>query len=406
MALSTSSILLILYVCYETIRANSAYYAFHTYPTISASIIALLSEILKLLVAVFFLFRDPSTASFSSSKITTYLSILRKPNDIDWKRQFKYAIPAALYLTNNLIYYTVLPLTTPSLLQVCVLAKLPTTGVLHHYMIKPQRNPLAWLSLVILCLGLGIFNIQSSSTTAAAHGQDAPPAWYLAPIAGFVIACLSALASISSETSTKEGEFWESQALLYIWGIAFAVLAYPLAPSRAAPPPSPGSEAGVDFGLVSAVLGLVTITAGTGLVVAVVLRARDNILKVIGTAASLVTIAASQYVLLPALRANTFTPWKICGGGIVAVATWCYNHYSQESWTARSWSFTGVSSEEEEEGEKLMVDGERADEVLENGRNGDGGLLKEGLKPNPTKILACAVVIVFATLEVALRTGY
>jgi UDP-sugar transporter A1/2/3 len=41
-----------------------------------------------------------------------------------------------LYLANNLIYYTVLPLATTSLLQVCVLAKLPTTGILHHYMIK------------------------------------------------------------------------------------------------------------------------------------------------------------------------------------------------------------------------------------------------------------------------------
>ncbi|KAF8859395.1 hypothetical protein BDZ45DRAFT_558780, partial [Acephala macrosclerotiorum] len=188
-----------------------------------------------------------------------------------------------------------LPLTTPSLLQVCVLAKLPTTGILHHYMIKPQRNPFAWLSLLILCFGLAIFNVQSSSLAKRQEGQDAPPAWYLAPIAGLVIACLSALASISSESSTKEGEFWESQALLYIWGIVFAVLAYPFTPSRPVPPA--GSETVSDLGQITAVLGLVAITAGTGLVVAVVLRARDNILKVIGTAASLVTIAASQYLL-------------------------------------------------------------------------------------------------------------
>lgn len=317
---STSSILLTIYVCCETIRANVAYYAFHTYPTISASLITLLSEVLKLLVAVFFLFRDPAKSSFSPHKLDKYISIIQNYDDIDWRRQIKYAIPAALYLTNNLIYYTVLPLTTPSLLQVCVLAKLPTTGILHHYMIKPQRNPFAWVSLLVLCIGLAIFNIPSSSSTSTAtQGQDTPPAWYLAPIAGFLIACLSALASISSESSTKEGEFWESQALLYIWGIGFAALAYPLAPSR--PLPSSSTPDVSNSGLISAVLGLVVITAGTGLVVAIVLRAKDNILKVIGTAASLITIAGSQYVLLPALRASTFTPWKICGGGMVATST-------------------------------------------------------------------------------------
>ncbi|CZR51554.1 uncharacterized protein PAC_01431 [Phialocephala subalpina] len=403
MAPSTSSILLTIYVCCETIRANAAYSAFHTYPTISASLIALLSEVLKLLIAIFFLSRDPTTSSFSSQKVEKYISILQNLDDIDWKRQIKYAIPAALYLTNNLIYYTVLPLTTPSLLQVCVLAKLPTTGILHHYMIKPQRNPFAWLSLLVLCIGLAIFNIPSSSSTLAAQSQGVLLAWYLAPIAGFVIACLSALASISSETSTKEGEFWESQALLYIWGIAFAALAYPLAPSRSAPPSTIGQEVASNSGLISAVLGVAVITAGTGLVVAIVLRARDNILKVIGTAASLITIAGSQYVLLPALRASTFTPWKICGGGMVVASTWCYNHYSQEAWIGRSWSFTQVpSEEEEEEGERLVGRGEKDED---EGLVQDAGLLAEGLKPNATKIVACAVVIAYATLEVALRAG-
>lgn len=216
-----------------------------------------------------------------------------------------------------------------------------------------------------------------------------------------MIACLSALASISSESSTKEGEFWESQALLYIWGILFAVSAYPFTPSRSVP--RAGSETVSDLGQITAVLGLVAITAGTGLVVAVVLRARDNILKVIGTAASLVTIAASQYILLPALRASTFTPWKVCGGGVVAVSTWCYNHYSQEAWMGRSWTFTQSTSEEEEEGEKLMVEGQKDEpEEIES----DEGLLAAGLEPNATKILGFAVVIAFATLEVALRTGF
>jgi UDP-sugar transporter A1/2/3 len=98
----------------------------------------------------------------------------------------------------------------------------------------------------------------------------------------------------------------------------FAVIAYPLAPASGR---NNGEITTNDLSFYTAVFGLVVITAGTGLVVAMVLRARDNILKVIGTAASLITIAASKFVLLPELRAFTFTTWRICGGEIVTTST-------------------------------------------------------------------------------------
>jgi len=61
------------------------------------------------------------------------------------------------------------------------------------------------------------------------------------------------------------------------------------------------------FHLTPAALGLVTVTAGTGLVVAVVLRAKDDILKLVGTAVSLCAIAVSQFILSTELRASTFS---------------------------------------------------------------------------------------------------
>jgi len=399
MAISTSSLLLILYVSCETIRANYAYYAFHSFPFISAAIVTLLSEILKLCIAAFFLLK--SNDALSRSAVRKFLDSAQIA-DIEFKKTGKYALPAALYLTNNLIYYTVLPLTTPSLLQVCVLAKLPTTGILHHYMIKPQKNIYAWFSLLGLCIGLVIFNVPSK---AHQESGELVAAWYLAPVAGFIIACLSALASISSETTIKEGDFWESQAYLYAWGIFFAAIAYPLAPSS-------GYHAeqveAISFTITTVVLVLVGITAGMGLVVAVVLRARDNILKLIGTAASLVTIAASQFVLLPELRASTFTPWKLCGGGLVATATWCYNHYSQQPWPSLVQTFEAIPAEDIEEEchqltprEPVSVDG------TEKGSAEPKGIkdltLENVLRPTATKILSCVMLTAFVTYEVALR---
>lgn len=398
MALSTSSLLLIVYVSCETIRANYAYHAFHNFPEISASLIALLSEVLKLSIAIIFLLR--SGTGLTISGVRKFVQNAQQ-GQTDFSRILRYALPAALYLVNNLIYYTVLPQTSPSLLQVCVLAKLPTTGILHHYMIKRQRNVHAWISLLCLCIGLVIFNIPSTKTDEQQSLlTEAGSAWYLAPLAGFAIACFSALASISAETSTKTGDFWESQAYLYVWGIVFAIVAYPLVPSsRSGGTSSPES---VLFGEGMSIVGLVVITSGMGLVVAVVLRARDNILKMIGTAASLVTIAASQYVLLPELRASTFTTWRVCGGGIVAISTWCYNHYSQIPWPAND-SEEAVSERVPEVGtvlsdefsaqEKEDVTDDLAAETSTNG---------DLLQPNSTKILACAIAIAFATMEVAL----
>jgi UDP-sugar transporter A1/2/3 len=212
MSISTFSLLLTLYITCETIRANYAYYAFHTYPQISASVVALLSEIFRLLIAAFFLLK--SNNDFSMSALPKYLESAQN-GDIDFKKMLKYALPASLYLMNNLIYYSVLPLTTPNLLQMCVLAKLPTTGILHHYTIKQQHNIFACISLLFLCIRLAVFNIPSTNQ----ESNEAVAGWYLTSMAGFVIACLSALASISTETSTKEGEFWGSQAYLYTWGI-------------------------------------------------------------------------------------------------------------------------------------------------------------------------------------------
>jgi len=397
MAISTSTFLLTLYVCCETIRANYAYYAFHTFPQISAILVTLLAEIFKLSIAVLFLIK--SNDGLSLSAVLKFVNSTSK-GQVDFRRTLKYAMPAALYLINNLIYYTVLPLTTPSLLQVCVLAKLPTTGILHHYMIKPQRNVHAWISLGFLCIGLAIFNIPSKPRLS---GNEQVAAWWLAPAAGFVIACLSALASISSETATKEGDFWVSQTYLYLWGIFFGAIAYPLAPSSKFQ--TDRVQVSTTFGVSIAISALVVITAGTGLVVAVVLRFRDNILKVIGTAASLITIAGSQFLLLPDLSASTFTSWKVCGGGIVTTATWCYNHYSQEPWEEPSPEFLIVPPEDidseiaslatrsSSEDEKEKVELEVREEQVAN----------SVFRPDATKIFVCVILTAFATYEVVLR---
>lgn len=328
---TSTAFLLTLYITIETTRAHWAYHAFHTYPSISAPFVILLSELLKLIIALIFILYTKATL------YTTFHNLSIQ----DLRKTLPFTLPAALYLINNLIYYTVLPLTSPTLLQICVLAKLPTTGVLYHYWIKRQRNVFAWISLAGLCSGLIIFNIPSSLLfdTLNSNGETAVEAgavligsrgqnWWLAPLAGFVIAILSAIANIFAETSTKIGEFWDSQALLFTWGVLFSALAYPVFPSinalnseagLSADNHAPFNSLGWNTDKNWAIGGLVGVTATMGLVVAVVLRTRDNILKVVGIAGSLVAVAGSQFLLMPDLRKGLLSGWKIGGGGMVVV---------------------------------------------------------------------------------------
>jgi len=242
----------------------------------------------------------------------------------------------------------------------------------------------------MLCIGLVIFNIPNDlpqSQTATG--------WYLAPVTGAVIAALSAIASISSERLVKEGDFWLAQAGLYTWGVVFSVLSIPvmsLFSHSVANSDKVAIPMTMDYIVASG--ALIAITAGTGLIVASLLRFRDNILKVIGTSATLVTIAVSQYVFRPELRASNFTASKVCGASIVAVCTWCYNHWNQAPWPPLKPAYSQLDSE--------------IGKVYEKGELLDYEELKpykeaSVFHPNATKIVCCALVIGFVTLEMAVR---
>ncbi|CZR50136.1 uncharacterized protein PAC_00008 [Phialocephala subalpina] len=392
--LTSSAFLLTTYIVCETVRANYAYYAFHNYPQISASVVTILAEAVKLMVAATFLF----TRRSKESTLYTIFETLRKTetsSTIDTLLQ--YATPAGLYLLNNLIYYTVLPHTTPSILAVCMLMKLPATAILHHFMIKKQGNIHAWISLLFLCVGLIIFNVPSRSSGAGVVH------WATAPITGLVIACISALASISTETMTKLGDFWASQIFLYAFGLLFAIASWPLVALISASTTKASATTSQESDPLPVLLLFVILTAGTGFVVAAVLRVKDNILKIVGTAASLITVAFSQYLFLPELRPTTFTTWKVCGGGIVCLATWTYNFYTRKSWPVTRY-LPVANDDEVVSGEEIFPSSNEASAGLEDKVGGEK--IEVGFfVPDATKVLASLIVIAFSTMEMGLVGG-
>ncbi|KFY96556.1 hypothetical protein V500_02410 [Pseudogymnoascus sp. VKM F-4518 (FW-2643)] len=128
---------------------------------------------------------------------------------------------------------------------------------------------------------------------------------------------------------------------------------------------------------------------------------RDNILKVISTSATLVTVTASQYVLMPELRASNFTPSKVCGAGTVAVCTWCYNHWNQAPWPPVQ--PTGYAQVDSERGESFDFRKSSEYKKLKVPYMVTPSSETSVFDLDATKILCCALVIGFVTMEITWR---
>ena len=130
----------------------------------------------------------------------------------------RFAIPALLYLINNILYLIGLQLTTPSLLTVAILAKLPITAILHHLFVKRQQSGAAWLSLLVLSLGLLVSHIPKGLgawTSPEGDGKASTvTSWqaFLGPAIGLTIATISGFTSILTEVLLKQdAPFWVGQ---------------------------------------------------------------------------------------------------------------------------------------------------------------------------------------------------
>ncbi|GAA6033740.1 hypothetical protein JCM8097_004407 [Rhodosporidiobolus ruineniae] len=377
------------YVGVDTARALIAYALLNAGHAPSPVFVTFGSELLKLVVAAvatvglrqsFIL--PPSTGSDVSTSTST---------SSEAKPYLRFAVPAALYFINNILYLSGLQVTTPALLQVAVLSKLPLTALLHHFVVLRQRNPAMWISLGVLTLGLILAGAPEALWDAlwdqqmrrAIRGRDI----FLGPAIGSTIGVFSACASVYSELMLKEKiEFWPAQFYLYGWGTAFASI---FALVRGVP-----ASAGSVF---LAYLVLVPVTACTGLLVATILRQRDNLVKLVGTALCIVSVYLLQHLFFPSV--STIATREVLGIGVLTISTWAYNFYKDaekdqprgpiylELSTAENGELAGGSGGE---AQKDSTDGSHSSSL----DRGEPSLYR----PTPFKLSSAATVVVLFTL--------
>jgi len=241
-------------------------------------------EILKMFVSVGLLYLESSSLTELCNQINQ--QILKNPFD-----SIKTGIPAFLFtIQTNLVYLAISNLDA-AVFQVTFQIKILTTALFTVVLLNRSLRCSQWLSLVILCIGISIIQIQNVSSSNKG-GDDHKNALY--GLFCVILACvLSGLAGVYFEKILKNSKvsIWVRNIQLGLFGTLFALLTafstdYDSIQSK-----------GFFFGYNKLVWTNIVVQSSGGLLVAVVIKYADNILKGFATSiAIIVSCLASAYL--------------------------------------------------------------------------------------------------------------
>lgn len=240
-------------------------------------------ELLKIIMAIVFLY-------FESKNIKDVITQINVHLFNNWYDSFKTGIPALLYtIQNNLIYVAISNLDA-AVFQVTFQIKILTTALFMVLMLKRKLISTQWISLLLLFIGVAIIQIQN--VNKASSSSDNSNALF-----GFIcvlLACLlSGLAGVYFEKILKNSvvSIWIRNIQLGFFGTLFALLTVYIYDGKAV------NEKGFFFGYNTLVWINIFIQSFGGLLVAIVIKYADNILKGFATSiAIIVSCIASVYL--------------------------------------------------------------------------------------------------------------
>ncbi|KAF9161239.1 hypothetical protein DFQ26_004747 [Actinomortierella ambigua] len=261
---------------------------------------------------------------------------------------WKLAIPAMLYAVQNNLQYVASHALDPSTFQVTYQLKILTTALFSVLMLNKVLPGLKWMSLVMLTIGIGLVSMEEannrSSSRGAAHASSGNPsalagvaneakggsyqAAVVAPsndrpevvvgLMAVMIACiLSGLSGVYFEKILKntQSSVWLRNIQLSFFSLPFALLAIYLKDGQGV------TEQGFFAGYDMLVYAAIACQSAGGLIVAVVLKYADNILKGFATSISIVISAIASVALFGSKIGSIF----LLGTILVLGATYLYS---------------------------------------------------------------------------------
>ncbi|XP_036261405.1 UDP-galactose translocator [Molothrus ater] len=207
------------------------------------------------------------------------------------------AVPSLIYTLQNNLQYVAISNLPAATFQVTYQLKILTTALFSVLLLGTALSRLQWLSLALLFAGVALVQAEQARAVPAAGalppsaGPEGPPQSYAVGLAAVAASCLSSgFAGVYFERLLKRlgGSIWLRNVQLGAVGTAVGLGAMLAAEGPAV------AALGFFYGYNGAVWAVVVNQAAGGLLVAVVVRYADNILKGFATALSILASTAAS----------------------------------------------------------------------------------------------------------------
>ncbi|KAJ3288024.1 hypothetical protein HDU76_007740 [Blyttiomyces sp. JEL0837] len=237
----------------------------------------------------------------------------------------KMMVPAALYVLQNNLQYLAVTMLDPATFQVSYQMKILTTALFSVWLLKKVLTQLKWVSLVLLTVGIALVQLPTgASGKKKVSGvdddeEDLANAWNsVVGLVAVAIACMSSgLAGVWFEKVLKGSNpsLWLRNIQLSFFsiipGLIFGVIMMDGAKI---------AENGFFQGYTAWTFGAIGCQAIGGLIVALVVKYADNILKGFATSISIIVSAVASIFLFDFKVTVTFS----IGSALVLYATHLY----------------------------------------------------------------------------------
>jgi len=246
--------------------------------------VVVMTELVKTLVCLFLVYKDEGYS------VRGWLNHLHRNIVQDPIDTLKLAVPSGIYtLQNNLLYVAVSNLDAATF-QVSYQLKILTTAIFSVTMLGRSLSKQHWISLLILFVGVSMVQIQNASKKANVSEAEQSQ---IVGLAAVLVSCISSgFAGVYFEKILKgsKGSIWLRNIQLGGFGVIFGLIG--MAFNDGAEVSSRGFFFGYDY----LVWFIIVFQAFGGLLVAVVVKYADNIMKGFATSAAIIlSCVASVY---------------------------------------------------------------------------------------------------------------
>lgn len=234
-----------------------------------------------------------------------------------YKDTLKLAVPSLIYTLQNNLQYIAISNLPAATFQVTYQLKILTTALFSVLMLKKSLSRVQWVSLLLLFGGVAVVQVQQEQGKEAAL-TDTSSQNYTVGLVAVVISCLSSgFAGVYFEKILKgsSASVWMRNVQLGIFGTALGLLGLWWNDGAAI------AEHGFLFGYTNMVWCVIFNQAFGGLLVAVVVKYADNILKGFATSFSIIVSTVASVYLFSFNVDLLFT----AGAGLVIGAVYMYS---------------------------------------------------------------------------------